>query len=61
MLYKATVSFCGVESMTKDEVRELTDPVIVNDLLNAGHIIEYEEEKLVRYKDPATKKATRKK
>lgn len=41
MLYKATVSFSGVISMTGGEIREMSDSPLVNDLLKAGYIIEH--------------------
>lgn len=40
MLYKATISFSGVVSMTMGEVREISNPSIVEDLLRAGYIVE---------------------
>lgn len=56
-MYKALVSFCGVISMTKDEVRELSNPSVVADLLKAGYIEEVEsKDNIVRYKTKATKK-----
>lgn len=38
MLYKAKVSFTGKVSMTMGEVREISDPSIVKDLLKARYI-----------------------
>ena len=38
MKYEALVSFTGVITMAKGEVRELTDPLIVKDLLQAKYI-----------------------
>lgn len=40
MLYKATISFSGLESMTVGEVKEIKDSFIVKDLLRAGYIEE---------------------
>lgn len=40
MLYRATVSFSGIISMRVGEQREISDSSIVNDLLDAGYIIE---------------------
>ncbi len=40
MLYKAKISFTGLISMAKGEVREISDSSIVRDLLNAGYIEE---------------------
>lgn len=39
-MYKALVSFSGIISMAKDEVREIKDKVIIKDLLKAGYIEE---------------------
>lgn len=39
-MYRAKVSFSGVISMRKGEVREIKDKKIVKDLLNAGYIEE---------------------
>ena len=41
MKYKALNSFSGAISMTKDEIRELTDQSLIKDLTRAGHIIPY--------------------
>ena len=41
MKYKALNSFSGAISMTKDEIRELTDQSLIIDLTRAGHIIPY--------------------
>lgn len=38
MEYKALISFTGLVSMDKGEVREITDPSIVQGLLDAGYI-----------------------
>ena len=45
MMYKATVSFCGKISMRMGEVRDISDPSIVKDLLRAGYIEEIKEKK----------------
>ena len=42
MLYIALVSFSGVIEMAQGEIRELTDQTIIDDLLGAGYIKEYE-------------------
>ena len=42
MLYMATVSFSGIITMKKGEVREISDQSLVDDLLKAGYIIPYE-------------------
>lgn len=38
MKYEALVSFTGVITMIKGEVRELADPLIIKDLLQAKYI-----------------------
>ena len=43
MKYRALVSFTGLVSMSKDEVREISDLSLANDLLNAGYIEEVKE------------------
>lgn len=42
MLYLATISFSGQISMSKGKVGEISDPALVDDLLNAGYIVPYE-------------------
>ena len=42
MSYMATISFSGLISMHKGEVREITEPSLVEDLTKAGYIIPYE-------------------
>lgn len=39
-MYKALVSFSGKISMSKGQVREIKDNVIIEDLLKAGYIEE---------------------
>jgi hypothetical protein len=39
-MYRAKISFSGIISMRKDEVKEIKDKNIVKDLLNAGYIEE---------------------
>ena len=42
--YKATVSFSGIKiSMQMGEVREISDPALVENLLKAGQIVELVE------------------
>ena len=38
MLYRAKVSFSGLVTMRRNEVKELTEEAIIKDLLNAGYI-----------------------
>ena len=40
MKYKAIVGFSGIVSMAKGEVKELTNPAIIDDLLSANYIEE---------------------
>lgn len=42
MSYMATVSFSGIISMHKGEVREVSDSSLIEDLTKAGYIIPYE-------------------
>lgn len=44
-MYRAKISFSGLISMRKNEVREIKDKKIVKDLLNAGYIEEVKPEK----------------
>lgn len=43
MAYRALVSFTGVLSMVKGEVREITDDTIVKDLIKSGYIVDLSE------------------
>lgn len=52
MLYKARVSFSGLVTMHKGEVKELNDEEIIKDLLKAKYIEEV--------KDTVKKKTTKK-
>lgn len=56
MEYKALISFTGLVSMDKDEVRELSDPSIVQGLLDAGYIEENVTKKKVTKKKGGKKK-----
>ena len=42
-MYRALISFSGVISMAMGEIREISDPLIVKDLLKAGYIMPLEE------------------
>lgn len=44
-MYKAKISFSGLISMGKGEVREIKDKDLIKDLLNADYIEKVEEEK----------------
>lgn len=43
MKIKALVSFSGIISMAKDEVRECSNEAVVSDLLHAGYVEEVKE------------------
>lgn len=45
MKYRALVSFSGLVSMRKDEVKEIKDKEIVEDLLRAKYIVPLERKK----------------
>lgn len=51
MLYRALVTFTGLITMRKDEVRDITDIEIIKDLLNAKYI-----EEVKGAKEPVTRK-----
>lgn len=44
-MYKALISFSGVISMRKGEVKAITDKEVIADLLRAGYIEEVKTEK----------------
>lgn len=44
MKIKALVSFTGIFSMYKDEIRECSDKAIFSDLLSAGYVEEVKDE-----------------
>ena len=43
-MYRALTSFSGIISMAVGEIREISDPSIVKDLINAGYIMKLEPE-----------------
>lgn len=51
MKVEAVISFCGVLSMAKGEVREYGNEAVLADLISAGYVKEIKEE-------PETKKGT---
>jgi len=53
-MYRALISFSGLVSMAMGEVRDISDPSIVQDLLKAGYIEPVEEAK------PKTRRKARK-
>lgn len=44
-MYKALISFSGLISMKKGEIKEITDTEIVEDLIKAGYIEEIKTNK----------------
>ena len=58
-MFRALVSFSGIISMAKDEIREISDSSIVKDLLNAGYIEEVVSD--VKEKPKTRKKTSSKK
>ena len=54
MMYKALISFTGLVSMAKGDVREISDISLANDLIKARYIEEVK-------KDAPPKKVTEKK
>ena len=58
-MYKALVSFCGIVTMAKGEIRNIPEH-IAQDLLNAHYIEKVEKEKKAE-KKPEKKKSTKKK
>ena len=46
MKFKALVSFSGILSMKKNEVREIENKIIYKDLLQAGYVEEVKEDKV---------------
>ena len=43
MMYQALVSFTGLISMAKGDVKEISDISLANDLLKAGYIVNISE------------------
>lgn len=39
-MYKALKSFSGVVSMVSGEVKDISDPLVIKDLVKAGYIVE---------------------
>jgi hypothetical protein len=64
-MYRALISFSGLVSMRKGEVREISDNEVVKDLLSAGYIEEVKSEKTKTEKPeevkPKAEKSTKKK
>lgn len=41
-MYKALRSFSGQVSMTKNEIKDITDEVVAKDLVRAGYVVKVE-------------------
>lgn len=53
--YKATVSFSGIKiAMVQGEVREISDPALIDNLLKAGQIVELVETQPKAKAEPET-------
>lgn len=60
-MYKACVSFsCYELSMTQGEVREISNPTLVADLLKAGYIVPFEPTAEIKEEVKAEKETKRK-
>jgi hypothetical protein len=51
-MYRALVTFSGVISMRKGEVRAISDSAIADDLLRAGYVEKVEETKKTKKRTP---------
>ena len=60
MMYKALISFTGLISMTKGDVREISDISLASDLLKAGYIEEAKETSPKKVTEKKTKSPSRK-
>lgn len=60
-MYKALVSFSGVISMRKGEVKAITDKEVIADLLRAGYIEEVKKPKVEEKTEPKATKPPQKK
>ena len=61
MMYKALISFTGLVSMAKGDVREISDISLANDLIKAGYIEEVKEAKPAEKPKAEPKKTTKNK
>ena len=39
-MYKALKSFSGLVSMVSGEIKDISDPIVIKDLVKAGYIVE---------------------
>jgi hypothetical protein len=46
MKVKALVSFSGLVSMAKDEIKDIKNKGICKDLLEAGYVVEFKEKQV---------------
>lgn len=60
-MYRALISFSGLISMAQGEIREITDDVMVKDLLNAGYIEEVTPDPKPKEVSPKTAEKPKKK
>lgn len=60
-MYKALKTFAGKLSMHKGEIKDISDPIIVNDLLRAGYIEEIKPAKGKAVIEEAEEKVTEEK
>ena len=44
-MYRALISFSGIISMAKDEIREIKDEYLIKDLIKSGYIEAIHNEK----------------
>ena len=63
-MYKALKSFSGLVSMVSGEIKDISDPIVIKDLVKAGYIVEVkpakakaEEEEKPEHKKRAKKTA----
>ena len=61
-MYKALKSFSGIVSMVSGEIKDISDPIVVKDLVKAGYIVEVKpaETKVEKPAETKAKKATKK-
>lgn len=59
-MYRALKSFSGIVSMAEGEVKDISDTLIVNDLVKAGYIEEVKPAE-GKAKEPAKKKTAKEK
>jgi hypothetical protein len=60
MLVKALRNFSGKVSMSKDEIKNVEDEVVVNDLLEAGYIVKVDVPEEIDLSGKTTKERKKK-